>query len=496
MAIRTAAGELQETYDALREHPDLFRPAPYPTTDLVNADAAWIEDLPRERPAEHLLLEVVDKVTSGLNLSRTGLIVATASGNIAAVFERTHAATFAGTPAPEPRDGRDGPTRWVAEQRAFGGPVTTLSVACVSGTAAFTVADLWLASGLCDEVVVAGVDAACQYVHAGFSGLGALSKTRPRPFTAAHDGMLLGEGAAAVRVAREGRYHIAGTGLACDAKHATAPDREATGAIRAALDALLRSGVGPDDIHTVSPHATGTPFNDAMEAVVLRTLFDQPKRLQLVKPVIGHTLGAAGTLETALAIRALAERPGAILSLSSAFGGMNAALVLSTQPGQVLPDRPVVIEPPVEEHVDLKTAWPDAPPTVFRHDVYWQRGLAALLAEHARSPLQERTALVLASRTNCDSVDRTHHRRILAHGPARASRRAFADTLPASPLCAASIHLGVRGPLLAFVDDPERARDEAARLVKHGFADDAVAVALEVTSPEDPRPTTVWRLHT
>ncbi|MCA9566960.1 MAG: hypothetical protein KC656_03920 [Myxococcales bacterium] len=482
--VRSAAGELDATWEAVRTGSPCFRPCPWPTDGLKTPLAAWIDHLPRDRPAEHLLLRGLLELLGDRDLRRTGLVVATTSGNIAGVFEAAHRAELAGTPVEAVRPGRDGPT--LAARPPFGGPVTTLSLACISGTAAFTVAEGWLADGLCDEVAVVGVDAVCPYVQAGFSGLGALSASLPRPFTDAHDGMLLGEAFAGVLLGREGDLYAAGTGLASDALHATAPDREGRGALRAALDALKRADVGPDDIVAVSPHGTGTPFADAMEAHVLRTLFPEPRPVQLVKAMVGHTLGAAGVLEAAVALRSLQGVDGAVLSLSSAFGGMNASVVLSRWPGLAPEPRVVRVDPARAHDVPLAEAWPDAPVTASRYDRYVQTGLGAIVAEHLREPLPPTTALVLASRTNCAIMDRAHHRRIVEEGYARASRRAFVDTLPAAPLAAASIALGLRGPLLAFVDDPDRATEEAARLVRHGYADQAVAVALEVPTPEAP----------
>lgn len=487
IAVRTAAGDLEATWDTVRSRERRFSEAPYDTTGLDNPLAARVAGLDRSRPAEILLLDVLDELVGDRDRSRMGLVVGTSSGNIAGVFEEWHRGLIEdGHLSPVDRPGRDGPTVAAQERFGFGGPVTTLSLACVSGTAAFLVAEAWLADGLCDEVVVAGVDALSQYVHAGFSGLGALSKGLPRPFTEHHDGMLLGEAAAAVLLGTGGDLHLVGTGMASDARHATAPDREARGAIRAALGALMASPFGPDDIHTLSPHGTGTVFNDAMEGVVLRTLFPEPRPLQLVKRAIGHTLGAAGTVEAAVALRTLQDEPGAVLSMSSAFGGMNASVVFGTSPASPRSARPTQRHNARSHTAELREAWPDAPVSLLRHDRYIRRGVAALLAEHRDHPFGDQTALVLTSTFNCGMIDHVYHARIVEEGPARASRRAFADTLPAAPITTASLLFGARGPLLAFIDGPERGVEEAERLVRYGHAEEAIAVHLEVLDDRSP----------
>ncbi len=482
-AIRTAAGDAEATAEAVARGKRCFRPAPYPTEGLGNPLAASIDGLERERPAETLLLDLLEELLDGHPTERMGLLVATSSGNVCGVFEANHRAELEGADRSLPRPGRDGPTLAAEARFGFGGPVSTLSLACVSGTAAFTVAWGWLADGRCDTVAVVGLDALSLFVHAGFSGLGALTASFPRPFTDDRDGMLLGEAAAGVLLGHDGSVHIAGVGMRADARSITAPDPEGRAALVAARNALSMAGVDARAIRLVSPHGTGTVYNDAMEMEVLRQLFRSRPPLQLVKSAVGHTLGAAGTLEAILAARALGGKPGAALSLSSAFGGLNAAVVLRDRPGAPLPQREVATGPTRRDVRDLDALWPEAPALVRSRDRYARTGLAAVLEAHAEEPLTPDTALVIASRSNCAIADRAHHRRIVEDGPRWSSRRAFSATLPARPLVEASIALGLHGPVLAFVDGPHRAVEEAEALVRHGFADDALALALEV--PED-----------
>src|SRR5262249_51465775 len=155
-----------------------------------------------------------------------------------------------------------------------------------------------------------------------------------------------------------------------DAVHITAPDRTGSGLARAASAAIAdasrrASPIGPDkpplSIELVSAHATATPFNDAMESRAIASVF-QGRVAPVVHPMkaqIGHTLGAAGVIESLAAMDAIATgvapaaagagemdpdasalllsrseaRPltGA-LKLSAAFGGANAALVLTDRP--------------------------------------------------------------------------------------------------------------------------------------------------------------------
>jgi 3-oxoacyl-[acyl-carrier-protein] synthase II len=139
----------------------------------------------------------------------------------------------------------------------------------------------------------------------------------------------------------------------------TAPDREGRGAARAISAALVDAGLAPGDVGFVSAHGTGTPYNDAMEAVAISRVFGARRvPVNSIKGAIGHTLGAAGAFETVLCIgvmesglvpptAGLAHVDPACASLdlvqgaprsvparvsvstSSGFAGANAALVLA-----------------------------------------------------------------------------------------------------------------------------------------------------------------------
>jgi 3-oxoacyl-[acyl-carrier-protein] synthase-1/3-oxoacyl-[acyl-carrier-protein] synthase II len=252
--------------------------------------------------------------------------------------------------------------------------------ACASSTLAIGLAMRWLALGRCDVALAGGFDALSLFVASGFESLRATTASRPRPFRIGRDGMALGEGAAVVALAleppRAPRGFVAGFGASTDAVHLTAPDQTGRGLGRAGALALADSGVAPNDIDLVSAHATATPFNDPAEVRAMEHALGHRERLvHPFKAQIGHTLGAAGALESLAALDALARDIGpaaagegeldpacavalaetnekrsfrAALKLSSAFGGANAALVLTAR---ATPPKPVLARP-----VFLRTA--------------------------------------------------------------------------------------------------------------------------------------------
>src|SRR5215510_8505795 len=258
----------------------------------------------------------------------------------------------------------DSPAHALARRLGARGPVLTVGAACAAGaTAIGNGADL-LRTGVVDVVVAGGYDALCRFVMRGFDALRSLTRERVRPFDRRRSGLLLGEAAALVMMVRDadgsrlrlGR--LLGHASSSDGSHIAAPHPEGRGlehAVRGALDA---AGVASDAVDFVSAHGTGTPLNDKIETAVLRRVLG-PRAgavpVNAIKGALGHTMGAAATLEAIMCLLASrdglvpgtagfeeadpacdldvsgttrAARPRVSLSTSLGFGGCNAALVL------------------------------------------------------------------------------------------------------------------------------------------------------------------------
>jgi 3-oxoacyl-[acyl-carrier-protein] synthase-1 len=253
--------------------------------------------------------------------------------------------------------------RRIADAFEFGGPVATVSCACASGLVAITTAARRIAAGDCERALVLGVDVQHEFVHAGIGCIAALDPGPCRPFDRRRRGVTLGEGAGALLLTRHANESLgitlAGHGGANDACHVTGPDRQGAGIALAAARALAGAGLQPRDVDVLHLHGTGTAANDATEAIGMAALFGgrTPPAFG-TKAQTGHTLGAAGVLETIAAIEALRRRrapanvglddpdvdaglelvregrqlPRALhaLKVASGFGGVQAAVVLRT----------------------------------------------------------------------------------------------------------------------------------------------------------------------
>ena len=225
-----------------------------------------------------------------------------------------------------------------------------------------------IAHGAADAVLVVAADLVTEFVFSGFSVLRALGPDGAHPFDRDRAGLVLGEGAAAILLTNRSLAtdtgsgplaRLLGWGSANDANHVTAPARDGCGLIAAIQRALALADCGPETVAGISAHGTGTVYNDAMELTAIEAVFgDRRLPCHSVKGAIGHTLGAAGAIEVALALRMLAERTvpptvglstpepraegrfaacaqplgdGWLLSVNSGFGGVNAVLLLGLE---------------------------------------------------------------------------------------------------------------------------------------------------------------------
>jgi 3-oxoacyl-(acyl-carrier-protein) synthase len=295
--------------------------------------------------------------------ARRGLVLSTTKAEIEALEKLIRHRSV--SPAAQRQIQPAGLAADLAAAFAAAGPVQCISAACISGLLAIQQGAAMIRRGTADAVFVVGVDLISEFVLAGFTSLKSLDPEGCRPFDRARVGLSLGEGAGALVLARRDLLSgdavlIAGWGSSNDANHLTGPSRDGAGLALAIGRALAKAGRGPDAVDYVNAHGTGTPYNDNMESLALRNVFgERVPPFSSSKGLLGHTLGAAGILETILCLAALEARlmPGTprlrerdpvtpdsllpeprpapglrrILKINCGFGGTNAALVLERE---------------------------------------------------------------------------------------------------------------------------------------------------------------------
>ncbi|MEM9555033.1 MAG: beta-ketoacyl-[acyl-carrier-protein] synthase family protein [Acidobacteriota bacterium] len=205
----------------------------------------------------------------------------------------------------------------IAEELDAAGPNAMLPAACAAGNYAIGYAFDALRERRADVMLAGGADAFSRITYTGFARLGAIAPERCQPFDRGRRGMVPGEAAAVLVLEREDDARrrgaepiaeVAGYGLSCDAHHMTAAHPEGDGAARAMREALRHARIDADAVQYVSAHGTGTPTNDKLETRAVRTVFGQRRvPVSSVKSMIGHTMGAASAVESAVCALAVAE---------------------------------------------------------------------------------------------------------------------------------------------------------------------------------------------
>ncbi len=196
-------------------------------------------------------------------------------------------------------------SKFLASYLALEGPSYVISTACSSSGKVFASARGLIALGVCDAVIVGGVDSLCEMTLAGFASLEAVSDELTNPFSVNRKGINIGEAAAIFVMTQSTEpdseaIELSGVGESSDAHHMSAPDPEGKGAVRAIQAALVDAQLQPEAIDYINLHGTGTQLNDIMESKAVSMVFGDNVPVSSTKPLTGHTLGAAGATDLAL----------------------------------------------------------------------------------------------------------------------------------------------------------------------------------------------------
>lgn len=339
-------------------------------TDKLNVRFAEVlKEYKKSVPAESFtrlekmfIVSISDALKEQANVLRsrqTLLVISTTKGNID-LLENRHKAAFSHKRVYLWELGR-------VIQQFFGflNPPLIISNACISGVVAMMTATRCLQSGAYDHAIVTGGDMASEFVISGFASFQALSPDACKPFDMNRSGLSLGEGCGTVVLSTEqplssegDMIRVAGASTSNDANHISGPSRTGEELSGAISEAMKQAGLTAADIHYISAHGTATPYNDEMEskAIELSGLLHVP--VNSLKGYWGHTLGAAGIIESIAAISSMrnnmlirsagfetlgvtallnvisAHQPALIsscLKTASGFGGCNAAIIYQKQ---------------------------------------------------------------------------------------------------------------------------------------------------------------------
>lgn len=291
--------------------------------------AKRIEELTRfERMALLSAARAIDRAGIDPASERVGFFLSTTKGNVA-LLERQNRLREEVLPG------------WSARRiaRFFGNrnEAIVVSNACTSGLCAQIAAMRALRSGRYDHAVVIGAEQQSRFIVSGFQSFKALSPEPCRPFDRNRTGLNLGEAAATIVYSRRRDGEVdPEEWVACrgairnDANHISGPSRTGEGCYRA-LRAILQ-GVETEQLALVNTHGTATAYNDEMEAIAIDRAGLCGVPVNGLKGYFGHTMGAAGVLETIVSMRAV-ERGVVLGTKGYAECGVSRPLHLSAEHG-------------------------------------------------------------------------------------------------------------------------------------------------------------------
>lgn len=259
------------------------------------------------------VLEAVARLRHRLGANRIAIVLGTSTSSIGATEEAYARLGDDGTfPADLRRACVHTPHSlggFVQEATGLRGPCITVATACSSSAKVFAQAARLIHAGIVDAALVGGVDTLCGSVLFGFNSLGLVSTAPCRPFDVTRDGLSLGEagGFAVLERADAGDHalQLRGYGESSDAHHMSSPHPDGLGAKLAMRQALASAGVDAADVDYLNLHGTATPANDAIEARAVATVFPAGLHAGSTKGWTGHTLGAAGIVESVFTLLAL-----------------------------------------------------------------------------------------------------------------------------------------------------------------------------------------------
>ena len=302
---------------------------------------------PFEQLASFSIKKALDEVNEPIDLAQTVFILATTKGNIELLGQ-----------VPDERLLLHYSAKKIAQHAGIANKPATISHACVSGVIALQYGMLLLQSGRYKHAIVTGCDRFSRFVLSGFQSFQAISDEPCRPFDAARKGITLGEAASTIVLSVNKTETALGQLLSGatsnDANHISGPSRTGEELADAIGRAIASAKITSSQIDIISAHGTATLFNDEMEARAFDLAGVLHSPLHSFKGYVGHTLGAAGVLESTILLESLRHQtlipsagyenlgvPKAInvtrtlqpatinyaLKTASGFGGCNAAVV-------------------------------------------------------------------------------------------------------------------------------------------------------------------------
>lgn len=352
--------QIEQQNTAIKQHSDItISPIPFVAARLSPEQHQWLQSQyghgaaslsPFEQMCICAMEQAIEQTNIDIRSKDCIVILSTTKGNIEWLGQATDNRVAITTSA-----------QLIAQHFSLAHAPQVISNACISGVSAMTLGSRLIQNGLYKTAVIVGCDRFSKFVYSGFQSFHALASEVCKPFDANRNGINLGEAAACVVLSANDNDGInkplailKGNGASNDANHLSGPSRTGEELAYAIEKAITNAEVTAEQIDAISAHGTATVFNDEMESKALYLAKVNHAALHSLKCYTGHTLGAAGILESIIACMAMQQnvllgsntfqslgvphtvniaaqnRAGEtqlLLKTASGFGGCNAAIV-------------------------------------------------------------------------------------------------------------------------------------------------------------------------
>ena len=352
--------QLRQSVSGVKKHDDATMSEQPFYAALFDKQDSFINDQNRYTRFEKLLIASISDALQNSGIfagdKKTILIISSTKGNISLLESETY------NKESNKRISLTTSAKLVADHFHFVNQPIVISNACISGVLAIITGLRMIQSGQYENAVVAGADVISKFVLSGFQSFQAISEGHCKPFDAARNGINLGEGAGTVILSSQKKYSqgikVSGGSISNDANHISGPSRTGEPLNNAITKALKDADLSSAAINFISAHGTATVYNDEMEAKAITLANMQSAPVNSLKGYYGHTLGAAGLIESIVSVHSMKEDlvlptmgfknmgvtvPVNIctslykaslqncLKTASGFGGCNAAVIFSKQ---------------------------------------------------------------------------------------------------------------------------------------------------------------------
>ena len=350
--ILSSQGDLKTTVEAIKNN-DISIPKKHIVTDIQSVDAPYFllsKEIKEDKDEiykelEKLLYKIVSKLDA-TSLASTGIIIGTALADLY-IAESIEKSVYEDAPYSSKKTSIDTYASKLAKKFGLNEFTMTINTACTSSANAVLEASNLINAGILKSVIVVGIEIHSEMLSSGFSAMNLITLDKQRPFEDERDGLVLGEAIAAIVLSKNPSSHkLLGGYSNCNSLSITGVSDSGEEYVEVMNKALLNSKVSKEDIDAIKTHATSTPASDESEMNSMDAMFEDKPILCALKPYVGHTIGACGTLEIALFLSSIengfipklpsqgkhTECNGGIFMLNYfGFGGNNTSLIIQSE---------------------------------------------------------------------------------------------------------------------------------------------------------------------